>query len=482
LQRCTKQRDIVVGAPIAGRNHAETEPLIGFFINTLVLRSDLSRNPRFLDLLAASKQMILDAYAHQHVPFEMLVEELRPERSLSHSPLFQILFVVQNTEGGDAGLGGASLEPVGEGSGIVKLDLELNAQEHDGGLALSWLYKKELFFGDTIQRMASNFEALLRGILERPEQRIQSLPLLTEGEQHQLLQEWSDSGEEPGPGQTLHGLFEAQVGRTPDAEAVVSGAERLSYRELDIRADRVASRLRSLGVGPEVRVGVLLRRSAEMLACLLGVLKAGGGYVPLDPAYPRERLAFLLEDSGAAVLVTDSSLLEAVPGYRGPVVLVDGSAPALPTREKTDAAPEHLAYVIYTSGSTGKPKGVAIEHRAAVAMLRWALRTYGRDELAGVLASTSICFDLSIFELFAPLSRGGKVVLVENALALPTVADAGVTLINTVPSAIAELCRMEALPASVRTVNLAGEPLAGSLAAEVYRRSSAERVWNLYGP
>src|SRR5436853_3208845 len=256
LSRYSDETDIVMGSPIAGRTHRDVEPLIGFFVNMLVLRSDLSGNPRFVELLEASRQTILDAYAHQHVPFEMLVEELRPERSLSHSPLFQILFVLQNLELGNVELGGSQLELLGEGSGVVKLDLELNVLEGDEGLVLHWLYKKDLFSSETIERMASNFEVLLVGLLERPEERVQSLPLLTATDRRQLL-EWNETGAAYPQNTCLHELIEAQAERTPEQTAVVFGEESLTYGELCRAADRLAQRLRGAGVGVDGVVGLL---------------------------------------------------------------------------------------------------------------------------------------------------------------------------------------------------------------------------------
>src|ERR1700704_4023158 len=261
--------DIVVGSPIAGRVHRDVEPLIGFFVNTLVLRSDLSGNPRFVELLAAGKQTILDAYAHQHVPFEMLVEGLRPERTLSHSPLFQILFVLQNLDRGEAALSGLRLEGVGESSGVVRLDLELNVVEVKGGLALHWLYKKDLFSAGTIERMASSFGVLLAGILERLETRVESLPLLTQMDRSQLLA-WNETEVSYPENLCLHELIEAQARRTPQGTAVVSAGAggSLTFRELCGSADRLAQRLRGAGVGAESVVGVLAERSLEMVVGL----------------------------------------------------------------------------------------------------------------------------------------------------------------------------------------------------------------------
>src|SRR3712207_3155988 len=284
----------------------------------------------------------------------------------------------------------------------------------------------------------------------------------------------------------MHALFERQAALTPDAAALTFRDEHLSYSELNSRANRLAHHLRSLGVGPESRVGVCVERSVDMVVALLGVLKAGGAYVPLDPQYPRERIAFMLEDSGVAVLLTQSSLLEALPRHSAHVLCLDTDWP-LVSRHPDDnpvnyLSPENAAYVIYTSGSTGRPKGVVITHRSASVFIRWSLDTFSRDELSAVLASTSICFDLSVFELFVPLSCGARVVLAANALELPALAQAGVTMVNTVPSAMTELVRIGGVPDSVRVVNLAGEALSRSLVEAVYESSNVGSVWNLYGP
>ncbi|MEG4408869.1 amino acid adenylation domain-containing protein [Microcoleus sp. MON2_D5] len=288
-------------------------------------------------------------------------------------------------------------------------------------------------------------------------------------------------------GGAIHQLFESQVERTPDAVAVVFEGQQLTYRELNVKANQLAHYLRSIGVRPEVLVGICVERSFDMIVGILGILKAGGAYVPLDPTYPHERLAFMLEDSSVPVLLTQARLVKSLPKHQARIVCLDTDWEIIERQSEANLISEvkldNLAYVIYTSGSTGKPKGVAIEHRNAVALLDWAKQVFNPDDLAGVLASTSICFDLSVFELFVPLSWGGKVILAENALHLPALSAAlDVTLINTVPSAIAELLRMDGIPSSVRTVNLAGEPLPNKLVQQVYEHNTVQKVFNLYGP
>ncbi|MEG4342269.1 amino acid adenylation domain-containing protein [Microcoleus sp. A003_D6] len=288
-------------------------------------------------------------------------------------------------------------------------------------------------------------------------------------------------------GGAIHQLFESQVERTPDAVAVVFEEQQLTYRYLNVKANQLAHYLRSLEVKPEVLVGICVERSFDMIVGILGILKAGGAYVPLDPTYPHERLAFMLEDSSVPVLLTQARLVKSLPKHQARIVCLDTDWEIIERQSEANLISEvkldNLAYVIYTSGSTGKPKGVAIEHRNAVALLDWAKQVFNPDDLAGVLASTSICFDLSVFELFVPLSWGGKVILAENALHLPALSAAlDVTLINTVPSAIAELLRMDGIPSSVRTVNLAGEPLPNKLVQQVYEHNTVQKVFNLYGP
>jgi amino acid adenylation domain-containing protein len=312
-------------------------------------------------------------------------------------------------------------------------------------------------------------------------------PPITEAERYQLLVEWNATQSAYPRDMCIHQLFEAQMQRTPDAVAVIFENERLTYRELNSKANQLAHYLQKLGVGPEVLVGVCVERSLEMLVGLLGILKAGGAYVPLDPAYPQERLAFMIQDSQVKVLLTQERLRTRIPEQEAQVVCLDTAAAVLAQQHVANPAlssvPEYLAYVIYTSGSTGRPKGVAIAHRSTVAFVNWALGVFAAEELAGVLASSSICFDLSVFEFFVPLSSGGTVILVENLLQLPSlVSPHPVTLLNTVPSVLAEVLRRGWLPTSVRTVNLAGEPLRRSLVQRLYQQETIQRVYNLYGP
>jgi amino acid adenylation domain-containing protein len=486
LSRYTNQSDINVGTPVAGRLCKEVEPLIGLFTNTLVMRTRFADDPTFADLLARVREVALGAYAHQDLPFGKLVEELQPERSMGHSPLFQVMFILQNAPVPSAPPDGLDIHPVAVDSETAKFDLSLSMAEDGDELAGAMEYSTDLFDAGMISRMIAHFQNLLAGVVSDLRQRILSLPMLSEAEQRMLIVEWNATSPSDLSDHCMNELFEAQAARTPDATAVVWGDDFLSYGELNLRADRIARHLRALNVGPEVRVGICLRRSLEMVVGLLGILKAGGAYVPLDPAYPQERLGFILEDSQVSVLLSQTELADRLPGHNAQAIYLNADWPAISdARQSNDheVTADNLAYVIYTSGSTGKPKGVAIKHRNAVTFLNWAKGVFSPEQVSGLLASTSICFDLSVFELFFPLSVGGTIILAENALQVPELSAAGqITLINTVPAAMSELLRMGELPRAARTINLAGEPLSKALAQQLYENDGVEAVFNLYGP
>jgi amino acid adenylation domain-containing protein len=487
LHRYTGQEDLVIGTPAAGRGRADIEALIGFFINTLALRVDLAGEPTFLTLLARVRESALAAYAHQDLPFEKLVAEVAPERDLSRNPLFQVIFA--SLDGLDPMALGPGLvmeagEPVHHGT--AKFDLSFHANRVAAGLHLWLEYATDLFDRATIERLIGHFRLLLEAAVERPETPVAALPLLTEAERTHLAA-WNREMRRGHPVGLLHGLFEEQARRTPEAVALVAGGTVLTYAELEERSARLARRLRGLGAGPEVAVAVCLERRADLIVSLLAVLRSGSFYVPLDPRYPADRLGFLIEDSGARVVVTQSRLAAGLPPSAAVQLLVDGPEEEIAEVPPAAPLPENLAYLIYTSGSTGRPKAVAITHASAVKLAGWAREAFAPEELRGVLACTAVTFDLSVYEIFVTLAWGGAVVLVDDALSLlsgPPELPAGleITLVNTVPSAIAELLREEALPASVRTVNLAGEALPRSLADRVYARPGTERLYNLYGP
>lgn len=491
LYRYSGQEDFVVGTPITERSRNEAAELIGFFVNTLPLRADFTKQPTGRQLLERVRQDALDAFAYQALPFEKLVERLQPVRDPSRSPIVQVLFVLQQETSHDLELPGLVLDLQEYSADTAKFDLLMELQETPEGLVVHLEYNTDLFAAATIARMGGHFQTVLEGLLTAPDLRISELPLLTDAEQHQLLIAWNETKQAYPVDRCLHELFEEQAASTPDAVAVIFGEEQITYQDLHRKAMHLAEILQQRGVGPEVVVGLYLERSPEMIVSMLGILKAGGAYVPLDPAYPGERLAFILQDAGVHVLITQEALRNNLPTLSELKLYVvetgwtDHPLSSLPlgTRKTPAVIPAHLAYVIYTSGSTGQPKGVQIEHRNAVALLAWARDFFTPQALAGVLASSSICFDLSIFEIFAPLICGGTVILATNILQLLSLTPSRpITLINTAPSVANELITYASFPATVQVVNFAGEPLPGSVVQKCAHHEGIQRIINLYGP
>jgi amino acid adenylation domain-containing protein len=490
LGRYTGQQDIVVGSPVAGRTQVETEGLVGFFVNTLALRLDLSGNPTFLELIHRAHEVALGAFAHQNLPFEKLVEELQPERDLRHTPVFQVALAYQNFPSHKLELPGLTLQSETTETGNAKFDLMLYTWQRPDGLRAVLEYNIDLFDAGTIIRMLSHFETLLESIALNPNQRLSELRLLSQEEEHTLLGEWNATASDFPQDRPIHRFFEEQAARTPQAVAVEVGDQRVTYSELDRRANQLAHYLRAHGVGPEVRVGVCLDRSPHLIVALLGILKAGGAYVPLDPAYPQDRIQLLVKDAQIAVLVTDDHLRTALAGPKSAaIVRLDQELASIAGESNqqvgSEVNPANLAYVIYTSGSTGTPKGVGITHRNAAAFLSWAKQITPALAGARVLATTSISFDLSVYEIFGTLSWGGTIVLVGTALELPDRPELRVlgaaTLLNTVPSAAAALVRLGAIPRGLMQMNLAGEAVTRTLVEELYA-AGADKVVNLYGP
>ena len=441
LYRYTEQEDIVVGTPIAGRSHAETERLIGLFVNTLVLRTDLSGDPKFRDLLKRVREVTLGAYAHQDVPFEMLVERLQPERSLSYTPLFQVALTLQNAPTEPLEAPDLTISPLEIDGGTAKFDLLLTLQETARGLECSFEYSTELFDAATIERMSEHLRRLLEAVVADPDAKIADLPLLQQAERHRLVYEWNEERAAQTPILCLHQLFEAQAARTPNAVAVTFDAESLTYGELNVRANQLARHLRSAGVGTETLVGVYLERSAQMVAGLLAVLKAGGAYVPLSPPQPKERLDFMLADAGVAVLLTERNLVSDI--HCSAVLIDDEDAFASESGENLEHAstPDNLAYVIYTSGSTGNPKGVQVTH-GNVARLFSATEHWFDFSASDVWTMFhSYAFDFSVWELWGALLYGGRLVVVPYWVSrspeafYELVCRERVTILNQTPSA-----------------------------------------------
>ncbi|MEH2411053.1 amino acid adenylation domain-containing protein [Nostoc sp.] len=488
LSRYSGEEDVVFGATTSGRPStlAKAESMVGLFINTLPVRVKVSPKEFLLPWLKQIQTQQIETRQYEYSPLLKVQGWSEVPRSL---PLFESIVVFENY-------------PVD--ASLRKLDLNLEIKSFSAfertnyPLTLSVNPAEELLLkitsdgnerydADTINRMLGHLKTLLEGMVANPQQQLSELTLLTEPERHQLLVEWNNTQVGYPQNQCIHQLFETQVERSPDAIAIVFEDQQLTYQELNQRANQLAHHLRSLGVSPEVLVGICVERSLEMVIGLLGILKAGGAYVPLDPTYPQERLAFTLEDAQVAVLLTQRRLMKGMPEHKAQVVCLDADWQAIAQESKensvTQVTTDNLAYVIYTSGSTGKPKGVMIKHHSTVAMLDWAKKIFAAEALLGVLASTSICFDLSIFEIFVPLGCGGKVILIDNALYLPTLSVAkSVTLINTVPSVIAELLRTDGIPVSVYTINIAGEPLQNKLVQQLYQWDNIGQVFNLYGP
>ncbi len=414
LGRCTGQDDIWVGSPIAGRTQIATESLIGFFVNTLVLRGDLSDDPTFRELLGRSREVALGAYAHQELPFEKLVEELQPARSLSVTPLFQVMFSLENT-GKEIEFSGLTVKRVRVSRDAAHFDLSLSVAEKTDGLSCFLEYRSELFDASTVRRMLKHLETLLEGIAADPDRRLSQLPLLTASERHEVLVLWNQTETDYPKEKAVHRLFAEQAERTPDAVAVEFKRQRLTYGELNRRSNQLARYLRGMGVGPEVLVGLCLERSLEMLVALFGILKAGGAYLPLDATYPQERLAFMLEDSKAALLLTRRGVAAIPEDPLTRAVFLEECSEAIARESgenlESGTSPSSLAYIIYTSGSTGLPKGVEIEHASLTNYAWFAVNRFRLRSEDRVLQFASLSFDAAAEEIFSTLTAGATLVL-----------------------------------------------------------------------
>jgi len=499
LYRYTGQEDILVGSPTSGRSLLEFAPIVGYFVDPVVIRANLSKNLSFQEFLTQVRQTVLEALTHQDYPFALLVEKLHPHRDPSRSPIFQVSFAIQqltksqeiqklfiNEE--DVDWGGLQLRPfkVPQQEGLFDLDLEVF--EGSSSILGVFKYNTDLFDGSTIERMAGHFQNLLSAIVANPQQAVGELPLLSAAERHQLLVEWNETECEYPTDKCIHQLFEAQVEKTPDAIAVVFETEQLTYQQLNQRANQLAHHLQSLGVGPEVLVGICVERSLEMVVGLLGILKAGGAYIPLDPNYPSERLTHTIADAGIEILLTTSrDKLQSEHQIREVYLDADWLTIALESEDNPicEVTPENQAYVLYTSGSTGKPKGVQICHRSVVNFLYSMRQEPGLTASDVILAVTIISFDIAALEIFLPLVVGAKVVLVSRDVAADGMrlqeksVHSGATVMQATP-ATWRLLLATGSDLSHLKIICGGETLSSELAEKLLDLGAS--VWNLYGP
>ncbi|KQM52147.1 non-ribosomal peptide synthetase, partial [Pseudomonas sp. Leaf15] len=497
LHRYTGQGDIRVGVPIANRNRSEVEGLIGFFVNTQVLRTELTGQTRVAELLQGIKEHALGAQAHQELPFERLVEALKVERSLSHTPLFQVMYNHQPVVADIASVSTASgleLALVEWQGRTTQFDLTLDTYEKSGTLHAALTYANDLFDAPSITRMAEHWVSLLHAMVAGDEQRIGELPMLAADEQQVLVHAWNQTGQAYPTEQGIHQLIEEQVQRTPEAPALVFGATTLSYAQLDARANQLAHALREQGVGPDVLVGICLERSVEMVVGLLAILKAGGAYVPLDPEYPQERLAYMIEDSGIKLLLSQQSLQALLPIHGVQVIVLDQAPGWLDGYSSESPAVAiqalNLAYVIYTSGSTGKPKGAGNSHRALVNRLCWMQQAYGLDASDAVLQKTPFSFDVSVWEFFWPLMTGARLVVAapgehrEPARLIETIGRHAITTLHFVPSMLQAFIHESGVQActSLKRIVCSGEALPLDAQLQVFAKLPAAALFNLYGP
>lgn len=488
LHRYTGQDDLVIGTFTAGRRLAEVEPLLGYFVNPLALRIDLSGNPTFLEVLARARAVVLDALKHEDLPFSLVMKESRWRPDPSRNPLFQVVISQQPKLATIAPAWDLATEEISNGGS--KLDLMIVVDDRGDRVSGPITYNPDLFGAETIPRMIAHWQTLLAAAAGDPHMRVADLPILPPEERRRVVEEWNDTAAEFPAEACVHHLIEAQAERTPGVTAVLDERERLTYRELDLRANQLANHLRGLGVGPEVRVGLCLERSAQMVVGLLGILKAGGAYVPLDPEYPQERIAFMIKDAGLEFLLTQGALEHLVAGYAGKVIRIDREWPRI-SRERranprTPVDPEHLAYVIYTSGSTGKPKGVQVGHRALVNFLTSMRTRPGLTQNDRMLAVTTISFDIAALELYLPLTVGACCVIASRTVSTDgrqlraMLEDHDITVMQATPSTWKLLLESGWRGGPRFKILCGGEAMSRDLAQAL--AAGAASVWNLYGP
>lgn len=489
LWRYTQQESILVGTPIAARNHVEIEELVGLFVNTLIVRTDFASDVSFRDLIRSVRAYSLDAYMHQDVPFEKLVEELVPQRALDRPPLFQVMFIFQNIPKQIFEISGLTIKEMNFETGISKFDLTAEVWE-DHEFHCQFEYNTDLFEHATIERMLGHFERLLLGAIENPDLRCSELPMMSAEERSQILIDWNQTETAISRDQQpcIHELFEMQAERSPDAVAVAASGKELTYRKLDQRANQLARHLRKRGVGPEVLVGLSLDRSAEMVVALLGILKAGGAYVPLDPRVPDDRISFMMADAQPRVVITEQNLQRAV--FGGEQVLLDSDWGVIQQEStqslENNSEPRSLAYVMYTSGSTGKPKGVPIEHASVANLLRSMQREPGLTQDDVLLAVTTLSFDIAGLEMYLPLISGARLVIassedvVDGNRLRDLLSEKAITFMQATPATWRLLLGAGWQGSPHLKILCGGEALPPELAKELTAR--AKSVWNVYGP
>jgi len=500
LSRMGAGTDIPVGAPVAGRTDEALDDLVGFFVNTLVLRADVSGDPSFAGLVGRVRETVLAAQARQDVPFERLVEVLNPARSAARHPLFQVMLADADVGAVDWQLPGLRVQAEAVPAGAAKFDLTLAFQQDrdaggaPAGISATFEYAADLFDQPTVEALAARLTRLLGQAAAAPARPLSTFDVLTTAERRELLYDWNDTTRDTpaaGPEVTLPELFEVQAARTPDVPAVIFEGTQVSYAELNARANRLARYLVSLGAGPERLVAVAMPRSPDMIVAVLAVLKAGAAYVPVDPAYPSGRIAYMLADAGPVAVLTTALAGQDLPDGTPQVALDDPATITAVSRlaEGNLAAaerpgqlrPSSPAYVIYTSGSTGRPKGVVVEQRGVTGLVCWAAAEFPAAELARVLASTSLSFDVSVFEIFAPLTAGGCIEVVPNLLALTSGPWRG-SMISAVPTALAQVLASPGTAARAPVVALCGEAVTGQVVGVIKAAVPGTRILNIYGP
>ena len=493
LQRYSGQDDILIGTPVANRQDPRLEKVIGYFSSAIVMRMRLDPEQSFSDLLKQTRTTALDSYRHQDVPFEQLAREVSPQRGLNYPPVFQVMFALQNAPASLHALPGLQVEPVVDDQPRIRLDLELYAWQRENKLELYWIYNRDLFDRWRVEQMAGDFGRLLDSVIVAPDVALHRLQIISSADRQRMLSEWNQTGVDYPRESCVHHLFEQQAARTPLAIAAELAEQRVTYGELDRRANQLAHHLLKLGVGPDVRVGICMERSLELLAALLGVLKAGGAYVPLDPAYPQERLDYMLEDSGASLVLTQSTLVSNLASGHAKVLALDADwnriAQEPQHRPQVEVNPENLAYIIYTSGSTGRPKGVAVEHRQVCNQLFWAGEALSLGAADCVLQKASFSFDASVLEIFLPLAYGSRIAIAapggerDADYLLQLAIEKSVSYVDLAPSLLDALLDHPQIQQwkSLRIISSGAEALKPELANVFYEKLSAE-LWNTYGP